>query len=281
MAAQTAPKIDALPTESRQRLKQKFEGLPSEKHTGGWDDLWQQDFTPWDRKGPSLALRDAVTGHEELFGGPLKSSGGERKRAFVPGCGRGYDVLNLASLGYDAYGLDASQTALETAKKYKAANFDGQVYAANDPAIGRGEAKFILNDFFKDDFFSETNGGKFDVIFDYTFLCALPPELREKWAKRMSELLGPDGKLICLEWPLGKDPKEGGPPHGLTSNLYETLFAKPGEKVQYDQSGVVVPDPKVEKSDNALVRVAHFKPERTHDAGKDSDRVSIWKHWKS
>ncbi|KAF2163724.1 hypothetical protein M409DRAFT_25910 [Zasmidium cellare ATCC 36951] len=273
--------IDSLPAENRQRLREKFETLPTNQHTGGWDDLWQQEFTPWDRKGPSLALKDAITGHPEVFGGPVKSEGGERKRAFVPGCGRGYDVLLLSSLGYNTYGLDASQTAVETARKYKTAHEDDEVYAPHDATIGRGEAKFIFSDFFKDDFFSETNGGKFDVIFDYTFLCALPPELRQDWTKRMSELLAPDGKLVCLEWPLGKDPKEGGPPHGLTSSLYEALFSRPGEKVRYNESGVVEPDQGIEKNDDSLVRVAHYRPERTHEAGKTSDYISIWKHWKS
>lgn len=76
--------VDKFAPEDRERLKQKFEGVPANQHTGGWDDLWQQDFTPWDRKGPSLALKDAVTGHAELFGGPLRSDK-QRKRAFVPG----------------------------------------------------------------------------------------------------------------------------------------------------------------------------------------------------
>lgn len=163
----------------------------------------------------------------------------------------------------------------------KAGFWNDEIYAANDPAVGRGETKFILSDFFKDEFFPETNGGGFDLIFDYTFLCALPPELRPPWAKRMSELLAPAGRLVCLEWPLGKDPKEGGPPHGLTSNLYAQLFLRPGEDVKYAETGVVAADPSVEKSDNALVRVAHYMPERTHEAGKNMDYVSIWEHWKA
>lgn len=183
-------------------------------------------------------------------------------------------------MGYDTYGLDASQTAIDTAKKFAASNGNDEAYEAHDSAIDRGESTFILADFFKDDFFSQTNGGKFDLIFDYTFLCALPPEIRHDWAKRMSELLAPDGKLVCLEWPLGKDPKEGGPPHGLTSNLYESLFSRPGEQVKYGELGIVEPESNVEKSDNALVRAAHYRPERTHSAGKETDYVSIWKHSK-
>lgn len=83
-----------------------------------------------------------------------------------------------------------------------------------------GACHFILGNFFEDDFLSETHADgssspkNFDIIYDYTFLCALPPPLRPKWAARMSQLLAPQGTLICTQYPLGKDPRLGGPPFG-------------------------------------------------------------------
>lgn len=265
-----------MPADDRAILRQQFQDQPGDKHPERWDDLWKRSLTPWDRKGPSLALKDAVTQHLDS---PLREDG-TRKRAFVPGCGRGYDVLLLASLGYDTYGLDASETAIEAAKKNQAEEGESEAYAAHSIDVGKGTVKFMLNDFFKNDFYADTNGrGDFDLIFDYTFLCALPPELRSPWAKRMSELLAPTGRLVCLEWPLGKPPREGGPPHGLTSELYVRLFEKPGEEVEYDGEGVVAgASAETERSKSALVRVEHFQPERTHEAGKGKDYVSIWKH---
>ena len=263
----------------RQRLREQFQDVPAERHPGQWDDLWKQDFTPWDRKGPSLALRDAVTESQNVLGSPLKDAASKkRRRALVPGCGRGYDVLLLASLGYDAYGLDASTTAIDAAQQVQQTVQDDARYTPLDPQTGRGEAKFLLQDFFKDDFLADTHGGDFDLVFDYTFLCALPPELRPSWSRRMSQLLAPTGHLICLEWPLGKDPATGGPPHGLTSDLYVRLFNQPGREIKYDASGKVAEGNDDRQADNALVRVAHSRPTRTHDAGKDTDYVSIWKH---
>lgn len=137
----------------------------------------------------------------------------------MPGCGRGYDVLLFASYGFNAVGLDISPTATEEAKKTQADQDLEQKYPVKHVKEGRGEARFITADFFMDNFLSETHGSsesdrKFDLIYDYTFLCALPPALRPKWATRMSTLLSPTGRLICMEYPLGKDPKTGGPPHG-------------------------------------------------------------------
>lgn len=218
---------------------------------------------------------------QELFGSPLEDvASKQRKRALVPGCGRGYDVLLLASLGYDCYGLDASQTAIDAAAKHRNESQNDDRYSPYDSKVGSGESKFLVRDFFKDDFLEQTNGGQFDVIFDYTFLCALPPEMRPSWAKRMSELLASDGHLICLEWPLGKPPTDGGPPHGLTSNLYTQLFRNPGQDVDYDSAGVVSQSQSTQQGDS-LTRIAHFMPSRTHEAGKGKDYVGIWRHAKT
>lgn len=45
------------------------------------------------------------------------------------------------------------------------------------------------------DFFSfDIPEGGFQVAYDYTFLCALPPSLREPWGRRYAELIAPGGE---------------------------------------------------------------------------------------
>jgi hypothetical protein len=112
-------------------------------------------------------------------------------------------------------------------------------------------------------------------------LCAIPPELRPQWSKRMSELLARNGSLICLESPLAKPPKAGGPPHGLSSELYVQLFKRPGRDVGYAEDGHVAPDERSLDRLSGLVRVAHWSPARTHEVGKGTDTMSIWKHAES
>lgn len=262
------------------KLQETFEGRPAEGHIGGWDELWKQAVTPWDRAGPSEALRDAVTSKTDAIGSPVKNRAtGQRARALVPGCGRGYDVLSLASLGYDTYGVDGSESAIEAAQRLRAESGNTDTYRVVDEQAGRGKVDLIVGDFFKDDFLADTQGGNFDIIFDYTFLCALPRELRPAWARRMSDLLAPSGRLICLEWPLHKPPKNGGPPHGLSADLYTELLRRPGQDVEYDADGHVVAATSSSGSlAKALVPVERYRPSRTHQAGKDSDFVSIWKH---
>lgn len=191
----------------------------------------------------------------------------------------GQDVLLLASYGYDAWGLDVSETAVENAKKLASDKQRvDQQYPVRNTEHGRGQASFVLANFFTGDFLPQTNGSHFDVIFDYTFLCALPPELRPQWAKRMSELLSPHGRLICLEFPLDKAPSSGGPPHGLSSSLYEQLFKAPGSVPKYNDDGKVIEHGDQESAADALVRVAHWRPERSHSVSQGKDMMSIWKH---
>lgn len=96
----------------------------------------------------------------------------------------------------------------------------------------------------------------------------------------MAELLSPSGTLICVEFPLGKDPKLGGPPHGLQDELYDQLFNNPGREIQYNASGHVSEDRRAEKSPNALVRIETWKPERMFEGQEKSTLVSLWRPWK-
>ncbi|KAK3071675.1 hypothetical protein LTR53_008215 [Teratosphaeriaceae sp. CCFEE 6253] len=284
MASSQPGSAEVLPIDQRSRLHAQFDDLPIEQHAAGWDRLWSENFTPWDRDKPSPALIDTLTDKPSILGSPFRRDLADpdsphpppRKRVLVPGCGRGYDVQLFSSHGYDAYGLDVSPLAIERAV---ALSGEPSVPAEYPSSLnGRGRVEYLLADFFTDNFLSRTGGGAFDVIYDYTFLVALPPSMRPAWAKRMSELLAAEGHLICLEFPLGKDPKTGGPPHGVTAQLYEQLLDHPGREVKYNAKGYVVEDRSLDKSEGALVRVDRWLAKRTHEAGMGKDHVSIWRH---
>lgn len=117
-----------------------------------------------------------------------------------------------------------------------------------------------------------------DLFDSQQFLSALPPSLRPAWSLRMSQLLSPTGRLICLEFPTYKPPSTGGPPWALPPVVYEEHLTQPGEDVPYDAEGnVQVVEPKKENK-HTLARIAHWQPERTHEVGKGTDWVSVWRH---
>ena len=156
--------MTALPEADRERLRQHF---LQENSPDRWEKLWQNNFMPWDRGAPNPALVDIINQHKNLFGeSSSESSDGTKtkKRALVPGCGRGYDVMLLASFGYDAVGVDGSETAVKAAQKLPQEHMDK--YPLQSGVQERGTVTYILDDFFSKSW--EGGDGKFDVIYDYT-----------------------------------------------------------------------------------------------------------------
>ncbi|MBT8281671.1 MAG: methyltransferase domain-containing protein [Muriicola sp.] len=125
-------------------------------------------------------------------------------RILVPGAGNGYEVAYLYENGFkDVYALDISKMPLENFKK-------------DHPDFPEDQ---LLNvDFFK------LNQMKFDLILEQTFFCALQPELREQYAKKMQTLLKEGGVLagLLFDFELNDD----GPPYGGTIEEYRTLFSQ-------------------------------------------------------
>ena len=104
----TPAAAEAASSDPRKQLRDHF-SVPHIEHNDRWNDLWKKgDFLPWDKGEPNPALVDTMTKRQDLVGRPVTASKGRRKRALIPGCGKGYDALLLASLGYYAYGLDVS-----------------------------------------------------------------------------------------------------------------------------------------------------------------------------
>ena len=62
------------------------------------------------------ALLDTLINHKGVVGNAM--DGSRRKKALVPGCGRGVDVLLLQSLGYDVVGLEISPGAVKACLEY-------------------------------------------------------------------------------------------------------------------------------------------------------------------
>lgn len=168
----TAPTSTA-PTQNQDRLKLFFDGHADDKHPSRWDELWKAgDFLPWDRGFANPALIDALNERAELFGGGGVNADGKRKRALVPGCGKGYDLALLAARGYDAYGIEISENAVKTAEEWLKDPGEGSEgeYKVKDAKVGKGVSKVTVGDFFTDDWANVAGGigNGFDLIYDCT-----------------------------------------------------------------------------------------------------------------
>ncbi|XP_078434585.1 putative thiol methyltransferase 2 [Wolffia australiana] len=79
------------------------------------------------------------------------------------------------------------------------------------------------------DFFNWRPLELFDLIFDYTFFCAIDPSMRSAWGSQIGNLLKPDGELIALMFPVDK--YEGGPPFAVSPDEYDKVLSPLGFKV--------------------------------------------------
>ncbi|KAF3973739.1 hypothetical protein CMV_002857 [Castanea mollissima] len=118
--------------------------------------------------------------------------------ALVPGCGSGYDVAAIACPEHYVVGLDISDIAIKKAVEIK---IDGwEIYVIEDfraLCLPHYRMQVVL----KADFFTRSPIELFDLILDYTFFCAIEPDMRLAWAQRICDILKPGGELITLMFP--------------------------------------------------------------------------------
>lgn len=154
-----------------------------------WTERYAAGTTPWDFDGVPAALRKFLR---------RAPRGG---RVLIPGCGSGYEVRAFHDAGYDVTAIDFSPVAVKRARQQ----------------LGPlGDRVRRLN-FFT----SRVLGGPFDLIYERTFLCSMPPARWPAYVRRMARLLHPRGRLAGLFF-LGK--ARGGPPFPITPAHLNELF---------------------------------------------------------
>ncbi|KAJ4723902.1 Thiocyanate methyltransferase 1 [Melia azedarach] len=172
----------------------KMQQVMHSDSSAGWEKCWEQGLTPWD-----LGQATPIVVHLHQSGALPKG------RALVPGCGTGYDVVAMASPDRYVLGLEISDIAIKKAKELSS-------LLPNAKYIG----------FLKADFFTWRPAELFDLIFDYTFFCAIEPDMRAAWAQKIKDLLKPDGELITLIFPISDH--IGGPPYKVAVSDYEKVL---------------------------------------------------------
>ena len=146
-----------------------------------WNTRYAAGKMPWDLGGVPTTLRS--------FLARAKPPG----RVLIPGCGSGYEVRAFHDAGFEVTAIDFSTAALERARRI----------------LGQLRRCVIEGDFFTHDFRAQ----KFDLIYERTFLCSLPPARWPAYVKRMTELLA-KGKILAGIFLYGEEPEP--PPYPLT-----------------------------------------------------------------
>lgn len=156
-----------------------------------WNNRYETKEIGWDIGHASTPLKEYIDQLED-----------KNIRMLIPGCGNAYEAEHLHHLGFtNVFLLDIAPLAL-------------QQFSERVPNFPKDH--LLEGDFFE-------HKGNYDLILEQTFFCAIKPELREKYVRKMHELLNPNGKLVGLLFAeeFGNDH----PPYGGTKEEYIKQFS--------------------------------------------------------
>lgn len=164
-----------------------------------WDNQYQNNTIGWDLGEISPPIKSYI---DTLIKKDI--------RILIPGCGNTYEAEYLLQKGFtNITVIDIAPTLI---KKLQ------DKFSLNE------NIKVILADFFE-------HNEQYDVIFEQTFFCALPPGLRQKYVYKMHQLLHNGGLLVGL---LFNRTFETNPPFGGSKSEYEILFKDAFTFIQLD-----------------------------------------------
>ena len=155
-----------------------------------WNNRYINKSTQWDLGTVSPPLKIYI---DQLENKNIK--------ILIPGCGNAYEAEYLLQQGFTNITLIDIATDL----------------------VQQLQLKFQKNANIKiieDDFFFHT--GKYDLILEQTFFCALDPKMRPTYAKQMHELLNSKGKLVGVLF--NREFETDGPPFGGNYEEYQSYF---------------------------------------------------------
>jgi thiopurine S-methyltransferase len=180
-----------------------------------WINRWQQGETAWHQTEVEPAL---IRWFSER----------EKRKVFVPLCGKSLDLKWLIDQGHHVVGCELSEKACEDFVSENALDFT--VTETRDFKVFKGKLFTLFNgDIFK---LSSEVIGNLDAIYDRAALIALDETTRKKYAALLKNTLLPNHIDPAFEWLqiiLTRTPTDSsGPPHSVTleeiQNLYGSSF---------------------------------------------------------
>ena len=163
-----------------------------------WQEHFDKGHTPWDRSGASPQLKQWL---ENRMLTPC--------RIAVPGCGKGWEVAELAAQGFEVVGIDYTAGAVNETRSLltKQALYAEVVQA---------------------DVLTYTPDKRFDAVYEQTRLCALDPDHWVSYAHQLAQWIRPGGSLFILfmqvERPGAREGLKQGPPFHCDINGMYALF---------------------------------------------------------
>lgn len=158
-----------------------------------WNDCYSEGKTGWDRGDVHPFLQQVLN---ERLSKPCS--------IIVPGCGRGYEVIELAERGFDVIGIDIADEPVQHLRRQLTG------HEANASVVKTNFLEFQPVD-------------QVDAVYEQTCLCAIDPSLRTQYEQTVFNWLKPAGSLFILFVQKAEKPNEGPPFHCDVEEM-RTLF---------------------------------------------------------
>lgn len=165
-----------------------------------WNERWLSNETQWDIGYPAPAIVDFINKIDD-----------KSIRILIPGCGNAYEAEYLHNNGFsNVFVVDYAAEALKR-------------FSERVPSFPKDH--LISSDFF------HLEAGKFDLVIEQTFFCAIDPSLRKNYVEKMHEILSIGStsnhkKGVLAGLLLTSVPYEEGPPFPGSEEEYRMLFGK-------------------------------------------------------
>ncbi len=171
----------------------KHEELQCEHQLGQhyWESQWESKNTGWDVGTPTPAITEYMSQYAN-----------KNAAILIAGCGNAHEAEYLVASGFTNITLiDIAPSAVKLlVEKF-----------TDVPQV-----KVLCADFF-------THKGRYDLMIEQTFFCAITPNRRTEYVKQAAKLLNKTGKIIGLLFDRTFDKK--GPPFGGDASEYTAVFA--------------------------------------------------------
>lgn len=142
------------------------------------------------------------------------------QRVLVPLCGKTHDMLFLFKQGLKVQGVELFEPAV--AEFFQENNLPDPIIEKNDVFTD-----YQLNDITISvgDFFALSEKEPYDFVYDRAALVALPESMRKDYAKKISRLMKPQGKILLITYDYIPEEMTA-PPFSVPDSEIQKLYAK-------------------------------------------------------
>ncbi len=179
-----------------------------------WLDRWQED---------KIGFHQGETNKLLMKHWPrLCPDTSSTAEVFVPLCGKSLDMVWLSNEGYEHHviGVELSRLAIEQFYTYQIDDAPKPQRQGDHDVYLWGRWELWCGDFFS---FPTERLKNTKLAYDRASLIALPPEMRQRYADKLCELLPADARMLLLT--ITYNPGEmDGPPFPVSNNEVHALF---------------------------------------------------------